>query len=124
MRSELVVLVYGGRHYPDRKKVFDTLDEIDATVRIRKVVEGQCQVDGKDSGADRWAHEWAVERGRETQRYPADWDRYGLAAGPIRNRQMAVAENPDVAVGFPGGRGSKSMYTIARELKIEIMEIR
>ncbi len=124
MRDELVVLFTGGRWYDDRAKVFATLDEIDDTVRIRRVVEGQCQVGGEDSGADRWAYEWAVERGRESVRYPADWDRHGLAAGPIRNREMAKAEMPDVGVAFPGNKGTKDMCDVLRELKIEIMRVK
>lgn len=48
--------------------------------------------------------------------YPALWNKYGRAAGPIRNRQMA--EVADVCVLFPcqgvENRGTKDMCRSAR----------
>ena len=36
---------------------------------------------------------------------PADWDRHGRAAGPIRNAEM-IARSPAAVIAFRGGRGT------------------
>ncbi len=125
----LAVAVTGGRRYADRAKVFATLDEVDASPRgpITLVIDGQCQVyDDKlgwiDSGADRWAHEWALERGRAFERYPADWKRFGPSAGPRRNHTMA-ARKPGLVVAFPGDKGTAGMVKICRAAQLEVFEV-
>lgn len=40
---------------------------------------------GADAHADRWAQ---TAHGIDVRPRPADWNRYGNAAGPIRNREM------------------------------------
>jgi hypothetical protein len=40
---------------------------------------------------------------------PADWQKHGTAAGPIRNKQMIVSGKPDLVLAFPGGRGTADM---------------
>ncbi len=129
----LVVVVTGGRRYADRAKVFSVLDEIDASPRgpISLVIDGHCQVyDEKlgwiDSGADRWANEWAVERARAFERYPADWKRFGPSAGPRRNHTMAkraAVSSPSIAVAFPGDKGTLGMVKICRAAKLEVFEV-
>jgi len=46
--------------------------------------------------------------------FPADWDKDGRAAGPIRNSRMLKEGNPDKVVAFPGGRGTADMVRKAR----------
>ena len=36
---------------------------------------------------------------------------------------MAEKENPDVVIACPGGRGTKNMKSIARELGIVVWEV-
>ena len=59
-------------------------------------------------GADELAHDIAFELGWRIEAHPADWDRYGNAAGPIRNSEMAERDVTR-GLGFgqlfkPGGR--------------------
>lgn len=45
--------------------------------------------------------------------FPADWEKYGKAAGPIRNQQMA--EYGNVLLAFDRGtKGTKNMIETAR----------
>jgi len=91
------VVVAGGRNYrltPDDESFLDTID-------ITELIHGGC------SGADTDAGEYAQKRGIPTMVFRADWRRYGRAAGPMRNKQMA--ENADAVVLFPGGSGTASM---------------
>ena len=54
--------------------------------------------------------------------FPAEWNTYGKAAGPIRNRQMAEYAAPDgYCVVFWDGksRGSQNIITEARKAGIK-----
>lgn len=56
------------------------------------IVHGQCHKGGADIICD----DMAIARGFPTpRRYPANWKKYGLAAGIIRNSQMLTEEHPD-----------------------------
>jgi hypothetical protein len=55
--------------------------------------------------------------------FPAQWDRYGEAAGPIRNAWMLEFGKPDLVVAFPGGRGTADMISKARKAGIEVCEV-
>jgi len=54
---------------------------------------------------------------------PAEWDKFGRRAGPLRNEQMLREGKPDVVVAFPGGRGTAHMVRIAKEAGIDVLEI-
>lgn len=77
--------------WEDRDLLFSSLDTLAATATT--VVEGEAE------GADRMAAEWAAERGIPVERHPAHWERYGRAAGPMRNREM-LQPVPDMVVAF------------------------
>lgn len=66
-------------------------------------------VTGPYRGADYWAHQWALARGKPTIRVHAEWQAKGRAAGPIRNQLMLDEHTPDALVAFPGGRGTADM---------------
>lgn len=46
-------------------------------------------VSGGAPGVDRLGERWAFEHEIPIERFPADWNAYGRAAGAIRNEQMA-----------------------------------
>jgi hypothetical protein len=121
------VLVTGGRDYRDRDTVYRTLDALMADGGIAVVIHGACSEwrNGKRvlRGADRWADEWAWERGVEPIPCPADWVTHGRAAGPIRNGEM-LTHNPDLVVAFPGGKGTEDMKRQARADGVEVVEVK
>lgn len=65
---------------------------------ISEVLCGMCR------GPDMVGKAWADIRKIPVIEMPADWDRYGLKAGPIRNR--AMAERADIGIGFWDGRST------------------
>ena len=115
--DQKIVIVCGGRSYNDRATVYKVLNELRPDV----LVHGACGVDADMQdwphmrGVDAKADDWAIERGKAFQRRPAAWKRLGNKAGPIRNRQMAEEFPTATVIAFPGGDGTASMISIARE---------
>lgn len=112
----LKVLVCGGRDFSDRDLVFSTLD----AVRRKHGKSGLCIVHGScPTGADALAEEWAKSRQTAYLGIPAEWDVYGRAAGPIRNKRMRDEIKPDHCIAFRGGSGTLGMIDLMREVGIQ-----
>jgi SLOG family YspA-like protein len=83
-------------------------------------------VHGAARGVDSMADYYAVEYSLEVVRYPAEWDQYGRAAGPIRNRQM-LDEKPNLVVAFHddlrASKGTKDMVNQALKAGITVVHI-
>lgn len=79
-------------------------------------------VSGGATGADAGGEEYAVKHNIPIKRFPADWEKHGRAAGPIRNAQMA--DYADAVVLFPGGKGTNSMFKIATAAGLIIYDLR
>lgn len=110
------VLVCGGRSYDNKKYLDEVLDMIHVEDPIT------CLVHGDASGADTLGDLWAMTRKVDRARYPAEWDKYKHAAGPIRNALM-LKENPDIelVVVFPGNAGTRNMRAKAEKAKIDVL---
>ena len=110
------VLVCGDRNWTDRDLLFGILSEAHFYIGISCVIEGEAR------GADTMAREWAEERAITCEPYPANWAKFGRAAGPIRNTQMLNEGNPDIVYAFHDdidaskGTGNMVKQAIARGL--------
>lgn len=107
MEQPIRVLVCGGRHYANSRLLFDFLDAVDRSSRIQLLVHGGA------SGADSIAGNWAQSRNIPIQVFPAQWNKFGKAAGMIRNREMFDQTQPDLVIAAPGGSGTKNMVAYA-----------
>lgn len=105
---KLITIIAGGRYYRVTEEDEAWLD----TLPICEVVSGGA------SGADAGGEEWARKRGLPVKLFHADWRTHKMAAGPIRNRQMA--QYAEALVLFPGGRGTASMQQEARKNGLKI----
>lgn len=112
------VLVFGGREYNDREKVYDILGAFHANTPITLIIHGAC--DSRldiDTGyivwsADELAEQWAKHNFVPYLGVPAVWYVNGKlrrSAGPERNALMITKGRPQAGIGFPGGRGSADM---------------
>jgi len=106
----LKMIIAGGRDYRFTDHDRAWLDSLP----IGEVVSGGA------SGSDAEGEEWARSRGIPIRVFNADWNTYGRAAGPIRNRDMA--QYADAVALFPGGRGTASMKREALAAGIRIFE--
>ena len=112
------VLICGDRNWKNWgaiKKVVNNLPD-DAVV-----IQGMCR------GADLMSRYIAVKRGLSVEDYPADWDTYGRAAGPIRNKQMLDEGKPDIVYAFhpdlENSKGTKNMVNQAKKYGIEVIVV-
>lgn len=56
--------------------------------------------------------------------FPANWDKYGKAAGAIRNQQMLDEGQPNLVIAFPSGNGTADMIRRAKKAGIEVVEVK
>lgn len=110
------VLVCGGRNYGNWEHVRSVLDKMHTENPI------ECVINGGADGADYQARFWAIRNKVEVITEPADWEKHGRAAGPIRNERMIEEHAPELVVAFPGGRGTEDMKERARAHKIPVYE--
>ena len=114
------ILVTGSRNWTDRWAMEGALGEViggDPAV----ILHGDA--DGADALASYIIIEWAKDCGIwGLERFPADWDKHGKAAGPIRNAQMLTEGKPDICLAFPlpGSKGTWDMIRKANEAGIEV----
>lgn len=109
------VLVTGSRNFTDRDLMFNEL---------KKYTQETTIIHGGASGADSIAEEIAMSLGMDIIRVPAEWDKYGKAAGPIRNKKM-LEFKPDVVIAFPVGKslGTRDMMRKAEEAGVRVVVI-
>lgn len=114
-----VMCVTGGQKFTDRDLLFRSLDQIrnDWDWSITELRHGDCP-----TGADKFADEWAAERGVPVRKFPAAWNAYGRAAGIIRNSVMADTM-PDMVVAFEGANGTRDMIKQAKRRHIHLIII-
>lgn len=78
------------------------------------------------TGADMMTYEWCRGNGLRPRVYKADWDQYGGAAGPVRNRKMLKEIEPDLVMGFlqrgEANRGTLDCLDQAETLGIDYLE--
>jgi hypothetical protein len=122
-KDRVRVLVCGSRTYTNEQSVHEVLCAIHATNPISVVI------DGAASGADTLAWGWGVNTPNvESERYPADWELHGKAAGPIRNQQMLSEGKPDLVVAFVDkpltqSRGTFDMVKRSRAAGVRVVVV-
>lgn len=106
------VLICGDRNWTSVESILTQIEHYQPSV----VIEGEAR------GADTIAREVANHLGIPVLAFPADWETYGRAAGPIRNAQMLKEGRPDLVLAFheniEQSKGTKNMITIAEKAGI------
>lgn len=115
--KRLRVLVCGDRNWTDKEFIWSRLDKL-ADLSNPLIIHGAAR------GADNLAGEWADDRMVPVESYPANWKRFGRAAGPMRNQRMIDAGKPDLVMAFHDNleqsKGTKDMVTRARKHNIRV----
>lgn len=108
------VLVRGGRNFEDFEHVQRELDHFHQQYHFTELIHGCAR--GADTAAGRWARSEHIK----VREFPADWKKFGKAAGHIRNQQMLQEGKPDIVIAFPGGKGTANMIRQAQDAGIKV----
>ena len=115
------VLVTGDRHWKDKGLVHQVLKDLLREYRITTLIEGEAP------GADLISRKMALSLGVDVAAFPANWTKYGKAAGPVRNQRMLDEGKPDFVVAFHDNlamsRGTKNMVERAERAGLPVIRI-
>ncbi len=85
-------------------------------------------IEGCAKGADSISGYIARQLSYVVLEFPANWNKYGKAAGAIRNKQMLDEGNPDLVLAFhtniEKSRGTKNMIEQAKKRGIKVVLIK
>lgn len=115
----MIIIACGGRDYTgiyNKMRVNKALNLLHTQKGVELLIHGAAR------GADSLAEEWAKVRGIETEAFPAEWEKYGKAAGYLRNKAMLIRLMDREFLGreigvvaFPGGTGTANMIQQTEE---------
>ena len=105
-------IIAGSRAITDPAVVDDAISA--SSFDITEVVSGTAP------GVDSLAEQWAAQNGIPVARFPADWNRYGRRAGPIRNSDMAAYGEALIAVWDGRSKGTRDMIRLARRRGLKV----
>jgi len=110
------VLICGSRDWKDASPIAYIMDNYLDPDTDTVIVGGA-------RGADSIAQSEALARCIPVIVVPAQWDRHGRAAGPIRNQQMIDRYMPDVVYAFPMSysKGTSDMLCRAEKAGIPVI---
>ena len=106
------VIIAGGREITDFNAVKTAYFKSDFIAT--EVVSGAAR------GVDYLGEVLAKNIGIPVKRFPADWNKYGRTAGPIRNAQMAEYADALIAVWDGESKGTANMIIQAREKGLDV----
>lgn len=107
-------IIAGCRDFTDYNLLKQKVDYYRENKTITEIVSGVAR------GADELGEVYATENNIDIKKFPADWDKHGKAAGPIRNRQMAEYADVLIAVWDGKSKGTKNMIEEMNKLKKQV----
>ena len=127
------VVVFGGRDFRNYGLLFRAMDMLHERYNFTLVI------DGKATGVDTLANKWAIHRGIDFVREPADRDnldvpgaviktnaygkKYNALAGFTRNELMITKYNPEMGIAFPGGEGTSNMTKLCYKYGLDVKTV-
>lgn len=113
MKETKRVVISGCRDFYD----YATAKEfIDFCISDLKELYNIVIISGGARGADMLGERYAKEEGFALERYPAEWEKFGKIAGPIRNSQMAKLGDFFICFWDGVSPGTKNMIDLIKTL--------
>ena len=122
MATVFRLVVCGCRDFTDYRLLYHELDSyIKNNIPTNQAV---IIVNGGASGADNLSEKYARAHELKVEIHPALWDKFGKAAGPIRNKEMAKVADGVIAFWDGESEGTKNMIDCAKALNIPCSVVR
>ena len=109
------LIIAGGRNFTNYQKLKQICDQFLQDKPNIEIVSGAYY-----KGADKLGEQYAKEKGFKLKQFPANWDKHGKAAGPIRNQQMAEYADTLIAFWDRKSRGTKNMIQLAKNKNLKL----
>lgn len=113
------VLCCGDRNWTSYEIIRRELEKLDDFTVV---------IEGCAKGADSISGWIARQLSYKVLEFPADWKKYGRAAGPIRNKQMLDEGKPDLVLAFhtdiENSKGTKNMIEQSTKRGIKVILIK
>lgn len=113
------VIIAGGRSIEPERALRLVEDAIEASGLMDEITE---VVHGGAKGIDSAANLWAVMNRLPVKVFVANWEKFGRAAGPLRNQEMASYADALIAILVDSGAGTKNMIKSAHDRMLLIYE--
>lgn len=112
------IIIAGSRNFNNYQKLKQECDKFLQDYKNIEIVSG-----AHYKGADKLGEQYASEKKIKIIKFPADWIKYGKAAGPKRNNQMAIYADALIAFWDGKSKGTKNIIQLAkqRQLKTRII---
>lgn len=108
------MIIAGSRTIKDYETVARVIEEVEWEKEITEVVCGMA------SGVDDLGRKWARSKGIPVLEMPADWNKHGRSAGPIRNEEMAKDADALILIWDGKSKGSADMLRQAKKHGLKI----
>jgi len=116
------LIIAGVRTFDDYELLKSKADEVVKDLGEVEIVSGHAK------GADMLGERYAAEHAIPCTLFPAEWERYGRAAGPVRNGQMieyAKQETPMLLCFWDGvAHGTRNIIQKAEREGIQTIVVR
>ncbi len=110
------LIIAGSRDIYDYTLIKDYIDS-QCKFDITEIVSGTC------SGVDTCGERYAKEHNIKLTKFPANWTKYGKAAGPIRNQSMALYADVAIVIHHTCSKGSMNMLQCMKQLNKPCIDI-
>jgi glycerophosphoryl diester phosphodiesterase len=104
------VIIAGSRNFTNYQKLEKECDQFFQEQKNIEIVSG-----GHYKGADKLGEQYVKEKELKLKRFPAEWNIYGKAAGPKRNKEMAIYADALIVFWDGKSRGTKNMIQHAKQ---------
>lgn len=115
------IIIAGSRQLDNAADILPIIAEkLEGSLLIEEITE---IVSGKAKGIDTIGEMYAEYNSIPVKEFPADWTKYGRAAGPIRNREMALYGDIALVIWDGISPGSKNMINTMKSLNKPVIEV-
>lgn len=115
------IVISGSRQFNDYEYLLKKFNFITSEIPFDTIEI----ITGGARGTDKLGERFAREHDIKLTLFPAEWSKYGFAAGPVRNKQMAVYAKEEYAIlcAFWNGKSKGTLNMIEAAISTGFDEI-